>query len=85
MQNIRLFSTQMDALGQATPPIVYYIENFPKPMFAGTDLGETCNIVIDEEVGSAGIMARTLIWDMLHSMRVLQIKLQQHVRLFKFD
>lgn len=29
-------------------------------MFAGTDLGETCNIVINEEVGSAGIMARTL-------------------------
>ena len=55
MQNIRLFSTQIEALGQAKTPIVYYIKNFPKPMFVGTDFGETCNIVIDEEVGSAGI------------------------------
>ena len=53
MKNIRLFSTQIDALGQAKTPIVYYIKNFPKPMFVGTDFGETCNIVIDEEVGSA--------------------------------
>ena len=40
MQNIRLFSTQIDALGQAKTPIVYYIKNFPKPMFVGTDFGE---------------------------------------------
>ena len=60
MQNIRLFSTQIDALGQAKTPIVYYIKNFPKPMFVGTDFGETCNIVIDEEVGSAGIKPREL-------------------------
>lgn len=55
MKNIRLFNAQNDALGQAKTPIVYYIKNFPKPMFVGTDFGETCNIVIDEEVGSAGI------------------------------
>ena len=29
-------------------------------MFVGTDFGETCNIVIDEEVGSAGIKPREL-------------------------